>query len=84
VYKSKIRLYDTWLKAVQTTPSGWIENDQFVQWLEVLLFILEVKKYPDQHIFLLDELSSFNTRDTQSNCNMSQKKKKRRWRVLPC
>ena len=66
VYKSKNRLFNTWCKGgpdntvYTSSPSGWMENDQFLQWLEVL-FIPEVKKYPGQHILLLDGHSTHVT-----------------------
>jgi hypothetical protein len=50
VYKSKNRLYDSWCKGglektvYTSSPSGWMEKDQFVQLLEAL-FIPETRKY---------------------------------------
>ena len=63
IYKSKNRLFNTWCvggptKAVFTTsPSGWIEEDQFIQWLQQL-FVPTIKTIGGQHILVLDGHSS--------------------------
>jgi hypothetical protein len=60
VYKSAGRLYDNWMKGgpenavYSTSPSGWMEKDQFSQWLEYV-FVPETKKIVgNNHILLLD------------------------------
>ena len=59
VYKAKNRLYDSWMKdgppgtVYTSSPSGWMESDQFVQWL-VKLFIPNVKQIGGKNILLLD------------------------------
>ena len=63
IYKSKNRLFNTWCvggpkKAVFTTsPSGWIEEDQFIQWLQQL-FVPAIKPISGQHVLILDGHSS--------------------------
>jgi hypothetical protein len=63
IYKAKNRLYDTWCKsgpkrAVFTTSnSGWIEEDQFIQWLQQL-FVPEIRKFGGKHVLILDGHSS--------------------------
>ena len=74
VYKSKGRLYDKWMQggpnnAVYTTsPSGWMEKDQFIQWL-VKVFIPETLKIPgSKHLLLLDGHSSHVTLSAVEIC----------------
>jgi hypothetical protein len=74
VYKSEGRLYDKWMKggpknAVYTTSSsGWMEKQQFFQWLE-RVFVPEIQKLPgNKHILLLDGHGSHITLQAVEIC----------------
>lgn len=62
VYKSK-NLYDKWCLGGPTrtvyssSPSGWMESKQFLQWFRSV-FLFHVTKYPGQKVLFLDGHSS--------------------------
>jgi hypothetical protein len=77
VYKAKNRLYNTWCsggpqEAVYTSsPSGWMEKDQFHQWL-INMFVPQTKKIGGCHILVLDGHNSHVTLRTVETCLANQ------------
>ena len=73
VYKASKKLMSTWTTdgpkdAVYTiSPSGWMEKEQFIQWLKKV-FVPTIKQIGGEHILILDGHNSHVTLETIETC----------------